>query len=79
MVCRICRCEGEAERPLFHPCKCSGTIKYVHNECLLSWLRMSGKEKCEVSKFTILCHPAPLTGVPLTIDEAVKSLQYSDA
>ena len=52
VVCRICRCEGETERPLFHPCKCNGTIKYVHNDCLLSWLRLSGKEKCEVKPFS---------------------------
>lgn len=47
-VCRICRCEEEVGRPLFHPCKCSGSIKYVHNDCLEAWLRMSKKAKCEV-------------------------------
>ena len=48
IVCRICRCEEEVGRPLFHPCKCSGSIKYVHNDCLEAWLRMSTKAKCEV-------------------------------
>lgn len=30
--CRICRSEGTPEEPLYHPCKCSGSIKYVHQE-----------------------------------------------
>ena len=35
--------------PLYHPCRCSGSIKYVHQECLEEWLRFSGKgNHCEV-------------------------------
>ena len=30
--CRICRSEGSREEPLFHPCKCSGSIKFVHQD-----------------------------------------------
>ena len=30
MICRVCRSEGTIEDPLFHPCKCSGSIKWVH-------------------------------------------------
>lgn len=30
--CRICRSEGTAEEQLFHPCKCSGSIKFVHQD-----------------------------------------------
>lgn len=33
---------------LFHPCRCSGSIKYVHEECLIQWLRHSKRKKCEV-------------------------------
>lgn len=29
-LCRICRGEATELEPLFHPCKCSGSIKYVH-------------------------------------------------
>ena len=47
VVCRICRSEDDG-RPLFYPCKCRGSIKYVHAECLESWLKMSKKQKCEV-------------------------------
>lgn len=44
--CRICR--GSAS-PLYYPCKCSGSIKYVHQQCLMDWLGHSGNTHCEVS------------------------------
>ncbi len=47
-ICRVCRCEGTPDRPLFHPCICTGSIKYIHQECLLQWLRYSKKEFCEL-------------------------------
>ncbi|ANB14436.1 E3 ubiquitin-protein ligase SSM4 [Sugiyamaella lignohabitans] len=31
-TCRICRGEASEEEPLYHPCKCSGSIKYVHQD-----------------------------------------------
>ena len=31
-TCRICRAEGTDTEPLFYPCKCSGSIKFVHQE-----------------------------------------------
>ena len=34
-ICRVCHGEGEEGRPLFHPCRCSGSIKYVHQDCLM--------------------------------------------
>lgn len=47
-VCRICRTPGEADSSLYHPCACSGSIKYVHQECLLQWLNHSNARQCEV-------------------------------
>lgn len=32
MICRVCRTEAEPDHPLFHPCKCSGSIRYVHSD-----------------------------------------------
>lgn len=49
-TCRICRSEGTPEEPLFHPCKCSGSIQYVHQECLMEWLSHSNKKHCELCK-----------------------------
>ena len=39
-VCRICLSEDntDAADPLISPCKCSGTMKYIHLKCLTEWL-----------------------------------------
>lgn len=47
-ICRVCRSEGVADRPLFHPCICTGSIKWIHQECLVQWMRYSRKEYCEL-------------------------------
>lgn len=47
-VCRVCHCESEPDRPLFYPCSCSGSIKYVHEDCLMEWLKVSEKKSCEL-------------------------------
>ncbi|KAK4502147.1 hypothetical protein PRZ48_005570 [Zasmidium cellare] len=49
-TCRICRSEGTPDEPLFYPCKCSGSIKFVHQECLMEWLSHSQKKHCELCK-----------------------------
>ena len=49
-LCRVCRGPSAPESPLFHPCKCSGTIRYVHQECLLQWLQHSRQRACELCK-----------------------------
>jgi E3 ubiquitin-protein ligase MARCH6 len=60
-TCRICRGEGTPTEPLFYPCKCSGSIKYVHQDCLMEWLSHSQKKHCELCKtpfrFTKLYSP----------------------
>ena len=47
-VCRICRLGSSEGGRLFHPCKCSGSIKFVHEACLSQWLKHSGNTCCEV-------------------------------
>ncbi|KAH7043980.1 RING finger membrane protein [Macrophomina phaseolina] len=70
-TCRICRGEGTKEEPLFYPCKCSGSIKFVHQDCLMEWLSHSQKKHCELCKtpfrFTKLYHPQ----MPSTLPTAV--------
>ncbi|KVI01941.1 Zinc finger, RING-CH-type [Cynara cardunculus var. scolymus] len=46
-VCRICRNPGDADNPLRYPCACSGSIKFVHQDCLLQWLNHSNARQCE--------------------------------
>jgi len=49
LICRICRENGTREN-LVHPCKCSGSIRYVHEKCLLEWIEHSKTETCELCK-----------------------------
>ncbi|KAJ9645756.1 hypothetical protein H2199_002796 [Coniosporium tulheliwenetii] len=70
-VCRVCRGEGTEEEPLFYPCKCSGSIKFVHQDCLMQWLSHSQKKHCELCKtpfrFTKLYHPQMPSSLPTTV------------
>ncbi|CAD6267783.1 unnamed protein product [Miscanthus lutarioriparius] len=49
-VCRICRNRGDEDHPLRYPCACSGSIKFVHQHCLLQWLDHSNSRQCEVEQ-----------------------------
>eukprot|EP00297_Palpitomonas_bilix_P001333 CAMPEP_0113909012 /NCGR_PEP_ID=MMETSP0780_2-20120614/26550_1 /TAXON_ID=652834 /ORGANISM="Palpitomonas bilix" /LENGTH=1076 /DNA_ID=CAMNT_0000904643 /DNA_START=73 /DNA_END=3303 /DNA_ORIENTATION=- /assembly_acc=CAM_ASM_000599 len=49
LFCRICRLgPDEVQEPLYHPCLCKGSIRFVHDNCLQQWLQHSKKQKCEV-------------------------------
>lgn len=38
--CRICfRNDDSVEDPLFSPCKCAGSMMYIHFNCLKEWLK----------------------------------------
>jgi hypothetical protein len=48
--CKVCRgTESTPDNPLCYPCKCKGSIKYVHQKCLEAWLAHSRTNRCEVS------------------------------
>ncbi|CAD8075974.1 unnamed protein product [Paramecium sonneborni] len=66
--CRICFSKsGSISNPLFSPCKCIGSMKYVHLNCLQIWIQQSIKIKnqqssiqyiwkkmeCEICKMTL--------------------------
>lgn len=46
-ICRICLCEEEDKKanPLITPCKCAGTMKHIHIECLREWLNSKSSFK----------------------------------
>lgn len=70
-ICRICRGEGTPEEPLFYPCKCSGSIRDVHQDCLMEWLSHSQKKYCELCKtsfrFTKFYSPNMPATLPWTV------------
>lgn len=47
-TCRVCRSDDTAIGPLFHPCRCTGSIAHVHQDCLSTWLEHSRKSSCEL-------------------------------
>jgi len=50
--CRICwnlgtSDESNSDNPLVTPCKCSGSQRYVHSQCLAKWISVSARsEQC---------------------------------
>ena len=54
--CRICRSTDYTEdNPLISPCKCSGSIKYIHIECIRAWYetKMTRYENNSTISYTI--------------------------
>ncbi|KAI9486072.1 MAG: hypothetical protein EXX96DRAFT_547588 [Benjaminiella poitrasii] len=56
-ICRVCRSGPTVTQPLFHPCKCSGSIRFVHQECLIQWLSHSKKKYCELCEHHFVFTP----------------------
>uniref|UniRef100_A0A3P9MSD2 Membrane-associated ring finger (C3HC4) 1 n=1 Tax=Poecilia reticulata TaxID=8081 RepID=A0A3P9MSD2_POERE len=53
-VCRICHCEGDEDCPLITPCRCTGSLSFVHQGCLNQWIKSSDTRCCELCKFDFI-------------------------
>jgi len=63
--CRVCRSPAEEGRPLLRPCKCSGSMGMVHQECLISWLEVTrGDGRCEICKYKFRFDPQYAENTP---------------
>ena len=56
-TCRICYIDDDTEEnPLIQPCICSGTMRYIHLECLKQWIatksliKIDSNENCTIYK-----------------------------
>ncbi|KAK9889535.1 hypothetical protein WA026_006890 [Henosepilachna vigintioctopunctata] len=49
VLCRICY-DADSREELITPCRCKGTVAYVHRSCLETWLAEANATNCE------LCH-----------------------
>ena len=52
-LCRICYGEDDLENnnPLIQPCKCSGTMKFIHYQCLKKWINTHSFIKIDNNDF----------------------------
>ena len=51
-LCRICYGEEETpDNPLVQPCTCSGSMKYIHLNCLKTWINTSVNIKLESTEY----------------------------
>ena len=61
-ICRVCfeKDYNEASNTLLHPCKCTGSVKYIHDKCLHEWINkmyfknkqiLQHVPKCELCSF----------------------------
>ena len=48
MECRICF--DSTDEPLISPCKCTGSMQWVHRTCLQKWINIKKDTKCPVCK-----------------------------
>lgn len=54
ILCRICYRKidlKETHDDVLAPCNCSGSIKYMHDECFNKWYHEKNKSKCEICLF----------------------------
>ena len=51
---RICHCEGDDESPLITPCRCTGSLHFVHQTCLQQWIKSSDTRCCELCKYEFI-------------------------
>ncbi|XP_010447144.1 PREDICTED: probable E3 ubiquitin ligase SUD1 [Camelina sativa] len=63
-ICRICRNPGDADHPLRYPCICRGSIKFVHQDCLLQWLNHRKALHCEICKYPFSFSPVYAENTP---------------
>ena len=46
---KLCRyCQSDTISDLTSPCNCVGTIEYVHEDCLITWLQSKAENTCEL-------------------------------
>lgn len=59
VVCRICY-DGDKCEPIITPCKCKGSVAFVHRTCLEKWLAESNLTSCEVCHYVYQTERVPM-------------------
>lgn len=77
-LCRVCKTEGTPEEPLYHPCLCVGSLMYIHEKCLVKWMKDSTEDHCELCHHQIPFVPGYVPDTPpqFTIFELASGIIY---
>ena len=61
--------EDGSDSPLISPCRCTGSVKYVHQTCLQKWIKGNDIKSCELCKYEFKMHTKlkPFSKVSLTL------------
>ena len=82
-LCRICfRTDESTDDPLLTPCKCSGSMSFIHFNCLKEWLKnkLVTKETNYSYSFTLKNLECELCKTPLQgNDDVIKKGSYLKA
>lgn len=49
--CKICYEIENNDNKLINPCKCKGTIKWIHDKCLKEWININKEKGCSICKY----------------------------
>ncbi|CAG2109832.1 unnamed protein product [Medioppia subpectinata] len=60
-MCKICHMNAKDNDPLISPCRCSGTMQFMHCGCLMRWLEITSKKSrkplsCELCQYQYQWH-----------------------
>ena len=60
-MCKICHLNAKDGDPLISPCRCAGTMQFIHCGCLMRWLEISSKKtrkplSCELCQYQYHWH-----------------------
>lgn len=61
-ICKICHLNAKEDDPLITPCRCSGSVQFIHAKCLMRWLEVCERKKsrkplsCELCQYQYQWH-----------------------
>lgn len=67
ILCKICHCSCDDNGPYIHPCKCNGTLKYIHVECLNEWIKLTKTKKCSICNYSFKFEKKFKVGTPKSV------------
>ena len=69
-ICRICLCEESDDHPFISPCSCTGSTKFIGQQCLTKWLdsKRFAKETSHVKSYIWRGLTCEICKTPFAID-----------